>query len=83
MILGKRCIDLLKKARNNPAGLRFTELCKLCECVTMHLNRVKGSHHIYKSADPFKLISIQKMPDGKAKSYQVRQLLDFIEEHNL
>ncbi len=49
----------------------------------MHLDRVKGSHHIYKRGDPFRLISIQKMPDGKAKSYQVRQLLDFIEEHNL
>jgi predicted RNA binding protein YcfA (HicA-like mRNA interferase family) len=49
----------------------------------MQLDRVKGSHHIYKSGDPFKLISIQKMPDGKAKSYQVRQLPAFIEEHNL
>jgi len=83
MTLDKRCIDLLKRARNNPAGLRFTELCKLCECANMHLDRVKGSHHIYKSGNPFKLISIQKMPDGKAKSYQVRQLLDFIEEYNL
>jgi len=33
--------------------------------------------------DPFFLISIQKMKDGMAKSYQVRQLLDFIEENNL
>jgi len=29
------------------------------------------------------LISIQKMKDGKAKPYQVRQLLDFIEDNNL
>jgi len=33
--------------------------------------------------DPFYLISIQKMKDGKAKPYQVRQLLDFIEDNNL
>lgn len=81
--MDKRCTELLTKACNNPAGLRFTELCKLCECASMHLDRVKGSHYIYKSDNPFKLISIQKMPDGKAKSYQVRQLLDFIDEHNI
>jgi len=32
---------------------------------------------------PFFLLSIQKMKDGKAKPYQVRQLLDFIEDNNL
>jgi len=45
--------------------------------------RVKGSHFIFKSIDPFYLISIQKMKDGMAKPYQVRQMLDFIEDNNL
>jgi len=49
----------------------------------MICDRVKGSHFIYKLKDPFYLISIQNMKDGKAKPYQVRQLLDFIEDNNL
>jgi hypothetical protein len=32
---------------------------------------------------PFFLLSIQKMKNGKAKPYQVRQLLDFIEDNRL
>lgn len=49
----------------------------------MMLDRVEGSHFIYKLGEPFFLQSIQKMKDGTAKAYQVRQLIDFIEEHDL
>jgi hypothetical protein len=49
----------------------------------MSLDRKSGSHIIYKLEDPFLLLSIQKTNDGKAKSYQVRQLLDFIEDNDL
>jgi len=49
----------------------------------MIFDRTKGSHFIYLLDDPFFLISIQRMKDGKAKPYQVRQLLDFIENNNL
>lgn len=48
----------------------------------MQLYKINGSHHIYKKKDdPKYTISIQKMNDGKAKPYQVRQLIDFVEEH--
>lgn len=46
-------------------------------------DRTGGSHFIYKLEDPFYLLSIQKTKDGKAKAYQVRQILDFIEENDL
>ena len=49
----------------------------------MKLDRIKGSHHIFRLEDPFFLISIQKLKDGKAKPYQVRQVLDLIEEYHL
>lgn len=32
---------------------------------------------------PFFLLSIQRMKGGKAKAYQVRQLIDFIEANDL
>jgi translation elongation factor P/translation initiation factor 5A len=49
----------------------------------MILDRKKGSHFIYKLGEPFFILSIQKTKDGKAKAYQVRQLLNFIEENDL
>jgi hypothetical protein len=81
--LNQKCIDLLEKAKNNPRGLRFSELRRLCACIGMIEDRTAGSHIIYKLEGPFYLLSIQKAWDGKAKAYQVRQLIDFIEENNL
>ena len=81
--MNKKCYSLYEKARANPRSVRFSGMKTLCECVGMALDRVKGSHFIYRLDDPFFLISIQKMKDGKAKPYQVRQLLDFIEDNNL
>jgi len=81
--LTQKCIELFKKAKNNPRGLRFTELRRLCGCIGMTLDRVEGSHHIFKMRSPFFLLSVQKMKEGIAKAYQVRQLIDFIEEHDL
>ena len=77
------CRKLLRKARKIPAGLRFQELCRLCECADMKLDRTRGSHFIYRRENPPCLVSIQKMPDGKAKAYQVRQVVNFIEEFDL
>jgi len=74
---------LFGKAKENPKGLRFSDLKTLCECIGMRCDRIKGSHFIYRMDDPFFLISIQKMKDGMAKQYQVRQLLCFIEDNNL
>ena len=81
--MNRKCYRLYEKAKSNPKGLRFPELKTFCECIGMTCDRVKGSHFIYKSEEPFFLISIQRMKDGKAKPYQVRQLLDFIEDNNL
>lgn len=81
--MNKKCYSLYEKARANPRNVRFLGMKTLCECVGLVLDRVKGSHFIYRLDDPFFLISIQKMKDGMAKPYQVRQLLDFIEDNNL
>jgi len=81
--LNKKCYKLYEKARAHPKSLRFSELTALCECIGMKCDRIKGSHFIYILENPFFLISIQRMKDGKAKPYQVRQLLDFIEDNNI
>jgi hypothetical protein len=81
--LNKKCYGLFERAKENPKGLRFSELRTLCGGAGLICDRIKGSHFIYRRDDPFFLISIQKMKDGMAKPYQVRQLLDFIEDNNL
>ncbi|MDR3673256.1 MAG: hypothetical protein P4L36_20590 [Holophaga sp.] len=71
--------DLLAKARNNPAGLRFSELCGLAECCGWVLARSKGSHRMYKKVGDIKLMDFQEAENGKAKPYQVGQFLAAIE----
>ena len=81
--MNSRCVELLEFARNNPKGVRFSDLKKLCLCCGMEYDRSNGSHHIYKHHNPSFTISIQELPDGKAKPYQVKQVIELIDEHSL
>ena len=74
--MGKSIDDLLAEMRSNPAGVRFVDACK----VVAHffgVPRSKGSsHHVWKmpwAGDP--RINLQPGSGGKAKPYQVRQVL--------
>jgi hypothetical protein len=72
------CEALLEKARNNPGGLRFAELCSLAECFGWVFNRVRGSHHIYKRSAHIQAMNFQDFK-GFAKAYQVKQLIRAID----
>lgn len=69
---------LLEKARNNPRGLRFSELTRLAESYGFYLDRQGGSHAVYKHKGLGVSIPLQPDKNGKAKGYQVKQLLDAI-----
>ena len=74
---------LLEKAKGSPYNLRFDELCRLAECYGWLFERQDGtSHKVYRHPalgnTPAALMNFQKK-DGKAKPYQVRQLLGAIE----
>jgi len=73
-----KCNDLLERARNNPAGLRFTELVQLAECYGWLYDRTGGSHQIYKRTGHPAAMNFQDR-NGKAVAYQVRQLLKAID----
>ncbi|OIO06188.1 MAG: hypothetical protein AUJ52_12715 [Elusimicrobia bacterium CG1_02_63_36] len=73
---------LLQRARQNPSGLRFSELCKLAEAFGFTLQRRKGSHRIY-AMDRLREIMNFQDDAGKAKAYQVRQLLDCVDRNQL
>jgi hypothetical protein len=71
--------DIVTQMRRNPKGIRFNDLCKVCEHYFGEPRQSGGSHRIYKTpwqGDP--RVNIQN-DGGKAKAYQVRQVLKAIE----
>jgi hypothetical protein len=67
--------DILKQMQQNPKDVRFSELCKICDHYFGEARQKKSSHRIYKTpwqGNP--RINIQN-DKGKAKAYQVKQVL--------
>ena len=74
-----RIKNILKQLKQNPANVRFAELCKVCEHYFGKSRPSGSSHKIYKTpwrGDP--RVNIQNSK-GKAKAYQVKQVLKAIE----
>jgi len=62
--------------------IRFEELCKAAEIFAFQFRGGKGSHRVYVREGVREILNFQNV-DGKAKPYQVRQLLKVIEKYNL
>lgn len=73
---------LLVKALTGSKNLRFTEAVRLAEAFGFRLSRVRGGHHVFIHPALRELVNLQEV-SGKAKPYQVRQLLDLVERYNL
>lgn len=75
---------LLMQMSDNPQGIRFTDLCKVCDACFGEPRQSGSSHRVYRlpwAGDP--RVNIQNAK-GKAKPYQVRQVLKAVkklEEH--
>ena len=72
--------DIHLHIRRNPRDVRFADLCKVCEFYFGKARRSGGSHRIYRTpwtGDP--RVNIQNNK-GKAKAYQVKQVLAAIEK---
>lgn len=63
--------------------IRFEDFVALLEGFGFILERIRGSHHVFSHPAVPELLSIQPRHDGKAKPYQLRQLLKLIEEYDL
>ena len=70
---------LLEGSRN----VRFDDLIRLAEAFGFELKRVAGSHHILAHPAMSDLLNLQPGPDGKAKPYQIKQLVAVVERHGL
>jgi hypothetical protein len=71
--------EILDQMRGNPKGIRFSELCRVCDHYFGQPRQKGTSHRIYRTpweGDP--RVNIQSSK-GMAKAYQVRQVLRAIE----
>lgn len=71
--------DILGRMREDPKSIRFADLCKVCDHYFGSPRQRGTSHRIYQMpwpGDP--RVNIQN-DKGKAKAYQVRQVLAAIE----
>ena len=72
--------EILIAMQNNPKGIRFSDLCKVCDHFFGEARQHGSSHRIYKTpwpGDPRVNIQEEKR---MAKAYQVKQVLRAIEK---
>lgn len=71
--------EILSQMRRNPKGVRFNDLSKVCEHFFDAPRQAGSSHRVFKTpwqGDP--RVNIQNAK-GKAKPYQVKQVLQAID----
>jgi len=73
---------LLQKLLSGTKNIRFSEAAVCAEAFGFKLDRINGSHHIFTHPDIPELLNLQNVK-GKAKPYQIKQLLQLVEAHNL
>ena len=72
---------ILKEMENAPQDVRFSSLTAVCQHFFGDARQKGTSHHVYKTpwpGDP--RVNIQKGKSGKAKAYQVKQVLAAIKK---
>ena len=70
---------IVRQMKQNPRDVRFADFCKICDLYFGQARQKSSSHRIYKTpwqGDP--RVNIQNRK-GKAKAYQVRQVLKAID----
>ena len=76
-------LDILINMERSPQGIRFSDLCKVCDYYFGPPRQRSTSHRIYKMpwmGNP--RVNIQNK-NGMAKAYQVKQVLKAIEKLRL
>ena len=72
---------LVARMRDNPSNIKFADLEQVCVHYFGELRQQGTSHQVYKTpwaGDP--RINIQRDKGGKAKGYQVRQVIQAIDK---
>lgn len=70
--------ELIQRMQANPADTRYADLCRVCDHFFGQPRMAGGSHRVYRTPWPGNpRVNIQN-DKGRAKAYQVRQVLDAI-----
>lgn len=75
-------LKALKKLLSGSKNIRFSEATACVKAFGFHLDRVKGSHHIFIHPHVPELVNLQNV-NGKAKPYQIKQFQNIVEKYNL
>jgi hypothetical protein len=73
---------LLRKILGGTQNIAFNDMVTLSEAFGFRLSRISGSHHLFEHPSVPEPLNLQNK-NGQAKSYQVRQFLQLIEQYNL
>ena len=78
--MGKNVDQIIEKMRTSPKGVKFSDLVKICDSYFGKPRQQGTSHRVYRMpwpGDP--RVNIQN-DKGKAKAYQVKQVLAAIDK---
>lgn len=62
--------------------MRFNEVLLVAMAFGLEFKGMKGSHVVYSRCDLKGILTFQNV-NGKAKPYQVKQLIDLVDKYNL
>jgi len=72
-----RTRKLLDRLRNSPAGVTFNDIRTLLLREGFRLDRVTGSHHIFKKSDVTFVIPVHA---NRVKSVYVKRVVELVEQ---
>ena len=78
----KRKKLFIRLARGDCRNVAFDDMKSLLIGFGFELDRVHGSHHIFRHEAIPEMLNLQES-NGEAKPYQIRQFLRLVERHNL
>jgi predicted RNA binding protein YcfA (HicA-like mRNA interferase family) len=77
--MGKR-EKLIERLKNSPQNATFADIHNLLEYEGFYLDRVTGSHHIFKYAETTFVIPVH---NNRVKAIYVRKVLELIESADI
>ena len=75
-----RVADIIRRARESPATVRFRDVVKVCDAYFGSPRQAGTTHRVYRTPWPGDPRVNTQNDNGMAKAYQVRQVLRAVEK---
>lgn len=70
---------LLQRIRVSPNNVTFADVRKLLEAEDFLLDRITGSHHVFRKAD---IVFVVPVHQNRVKAVYVKRVIEIIEEYD-